>query len=303
MIDLSNQLNIELRHLKSFLAVSKCMNFRKAADELHIAQPALSRQIAQLETQLDCPLFDRSKRQIQLTAAGDYLLKALPDFFQQLHHITHTTTSVARGKIQQLRFGYSSAAMSGFLPSIIRYLHNSMEDCEFSFDENTSDELINGVIKKQYDAAFILHRPDNVLLRTLPIKSDKTGVVLPTDHPLTRKKTVSFKDLRDETLITFPRKTNPQMYDEIISHCHEAGFSPKHLIETAPRSTAIALVAAGQGIATLAASLQHSCISGTVYKPLRAPTPMVNYSCITLKQRQGEWLDLLESFIAKKLKA
>jgi DNA-binding transcriptional LysR family regulator len=109
------------------------------------------------------------------------------------------------------------------------------------------------------------------------------------------------KDLKNETLILFPRKTNPTMYDDIISHCHQAGFSPHKIIETAPRSTAIALVASGQGIATIAESLKHSCISGTVYRPLKAPTLMVNYSCITSKKCSGKWLDILTHFIQTNL--
>lgn len=301
MMPNSYQFKFELRHLRTFMVIADELSFRKAADTLHIAQPALSRQIAQLEEALECQLFDRQKRRIRLTAAGEFLYLKLPKFINQLHETAHHTQKIATGQSAILKFGYSSAAMSSFLPSVIKEIQNKIEDCEFNFVEETSDALIGSVISERLDAAFILHRPDNPLLRTLPIKADQTGVILPDDHPLTKKKRVALKDLKNETLILFPRNTNPVMYDEIISYCHNAGFSPRAIIETAPRSTAIGLVAAGQGIATIAASLKHTCVNGTTFRPLIQPAPMINYSCIIISERTGKWVNVLEKYILREL--
>jgi DNA-binding transcriptional LysR family regulator len=295
------QFNFDLRQLRTFVTIAQTLSFRKAAEQLHIAQPALSRQIAQLEEALDCQLFDRQKRQIKLTDAGHFLCDALPTLFENLQNITDRTTAIANGKVNKLKLGFSSAAMSSFLPSIIKLLQEQLEDCEFEFIEKTSDELIQAVIFEHLDAAFILHRPQNKLLQTIPIQADRTGLILPDNHPLTNKKRLTLKDLQHETLILFPRVTNPTMYDDIISHCHQAGFSPKAIIETAPRSTAIGLVAAGQGIATIAESLKNTCVNGTTYRPLKQPAPMVNYSCITRIERSGRWLDVLNNFIKTEL--
>lgn len=301
MISNSYQFRFELRHLRTFMAIAEELSFRKAADNLHIAQPALSRQIAQLEEALECQLFDRRKRKIRLTAAGEFLYYKLPKLINQLHETAHQAQKIASGQSAILKFGYSSAAMSCFLPSVIQEIQNNIEDCEFKFVEETSDELIGGVISERLDAAFILYRPDNPLLRTVHIKADQTGVILPDDHPLTHKKRVALRELKNETLILFPRITNPVMYDEIISYCHQAGFSPKDIIETAPRSTAIGLVAAGQGIATIAASLKHTCVKGTTFRPLVQPGPMINYSCITTSERTGKWVDVLNQYIQREL--
>lgn len=283
------------------MAIAEELSFRKAADKLHIAQPALSRQIAQLEEALDCLLFDRQKRRIRLTASGKFLYDKLPKLLYQLHETAKQTKKIANGQTAILNFGFSSAAMSSFLPSVIREIRNNLEDCEFKFVEETSDELIGGVISERLDAAFILYRPDNPLLKTIPVKAEQAGVILPVDHKLTRKKRVALKELKNETLILFPRMTNPVMYDEIISYCHQAGFSPKAIIETAPRSIAIGLVAAGQGIATIAESLKHTCVKGTTFRPLVQPGPMINYSCIIRSDRTGHWLDVLNKFIQQDL--
>lgn len=301
MIQISYQLNFELRHLRSFIVIADELSFRKAADVLHIAQPALSRQISQLEEALQCKLFDRQKRKIRLTKAGEYLYNNVPDLFDQIHRISEHTQRVASGQSVELKIGYSSATMSSFLPAIIKEIKKHLHHCEFEFVEGTSNELILAVIKKQLDTAFILFRPKKSQLKTIPIKAGSTGIILPDDHPLTDKKLISAKDLKNETLILFPRSTNSEMYDDIISFCREAGFSPKSIIETAPRSTAIGLVAAGQGIATISEALKHSCVKGTTYRPFKQPCPMINYSCIVRSDRTGEWLNIINQYIEGKL--
>ncbi len=301
MMPNSYQLNFEFRHLRTFMVIAEELSFRKAAEVLHVAQPALSRQILQLEEALDCQLFDRQKRKIKLTAAGVYLYDKLPNLFNQIYEVSEHTQKIATGQSAILKIGYSSAAMSSFLPAIIREIQNNLQNCEFKFVENTSNELIRAVTKEQLDAAFILFRPKLPLLKTISIKADRMGIILPEDHELTRKKKVSIKDLKDETLILFPRDTNPEMYDEIISYCQKAGFSPKAIIETAPRSTAIGLVAAGQGIATIAESLKGTCVKGAIYRPLLQPCPMINYSCIVRSDRTGQWLKVLSQYINKNL--
>jgi DNA-binding transcriptional LysR family regulator len=268
---------------------------------MHVAQPALSRQISQLEEALGCQLFDRQKRQISLTRAGQHLYTRLPLLFDQLQETAEQVKKIASGHAITLRFGYSSAAMSNFLPSVIREIQAQLDGCEFRFVEGTSDGLLEAVLAKRLDAAFILYRPDNPLIQTLPIRADETGIILQDGHPLCRKKRVALQDLKDETLILFPRYTNPAMYDEIIFYCQKAGFSPKAIIETAPRSAAIGLVAAGQGVATIAASLRHSCVQGTVYRPLLQPGPMIRYCCIVNTDTRGQWLEILQQFITEQL--
>jgi DNA-binding transcriptional LysR family regulator len=295
------QFNFDLRQLRYFWVIANYLSFRKAAEELHIAQPALSRQIAQLEEVLDCQLFDRQRRQIKLTTAGQYLYETLPSIFDHINNAAGRTNAIGHGKINKLKFGYSSAVMASFLPKIIKKLNTELNNCEYEFVEKTSDKLIQSVLDESLDAAFILYRPDIALLDMLPIKSDGAGVVLPDGHPLTLKQEVKFSDLENETLILFPRDTNPTMYDEIIGQCQKAGFSPKKIIEATPRSVAIAMVAAGQGVATLAAPLEHTCVTGTVYRPLPKTALTVNYSCVALKQRHGQWWDILKDYITSEL--
>ncbi|MDZ7737374.1 MAG: LysR family transcriptional regulator [Gammaproteobacteria bacterium] len=297
------QFKYDLRQLRAFIAIAERLSFRRAADDLHIAQPALSRQIAQLEAALGCTLFNREKQRIRLTAAGEYLYRELPAALDKLQATAAQTIKVASGQTVSLKLGYSGAAMSSFLPALIRQIHQQLSDCEFEFVEETSDKLIEGVISGRLDTAFILYRPENPLLTTLAIRPEPIGLILPDDHPLAGRGKVALKALKNETLILFPRSMNPVMYDEIIAACQEAGFSPQAIREVAPRSIAIGLVAAGAGVATIASSLQHTCVKGTCYRPLASPAPQIRFSCITRAGQTGEWLNLLKDIIRRDLGA
>ncbi len=288
---------IELKHLRSFMAIARLLSFRRAAEQLGVAQPALSRQMNQLETALGCQLFNRDRQRTQLTAAGEHLRQELPALFDRIAALAEQTHRIASGHTVSLRIGYAAAAMSSFLPAVIRKLHKHLENCEFEFTEATSDRLIDAVLAGHLDTAFILYRPDNPLLNMIPIRAEQTGVVLPDDHPLTQQQAVTLKSLQDETLILFPRTMNPVMYDNIISACHDAGFSPMSVREVAPRSVAIGLVAAGVGIATISESLRHTCVSGTTYRPLAQPAPLIEFSCISRKESQGEWWQQLTALL------
>ncbi|MEX2516747.1 MAG: LysR family transcriptional regulator [Gammaproteobacteria bacterium] len=294
-------MNYDLRQLRSFLVIAERLSFRRAAEELHIAQPALSRQIAQLESALGYKLFSREKRRTSLTHAGNHLLKELPPVLEKLQQTLEQTGKVAAGHTVSLKLGYSGAAMSSFLPIIVRKIHGQLSNCDFDFVEETSDKLIEGVISSRLDAGFILYRPENPLLNVQPIRSEPVGVILPDNHSLASRKQVPLGKLKNETLIMFPRRMNPVLYDEIIAACHKAGFSPKAIREVAPRSVAIGLVAAGAGIATIASSLQHTCVRGTCYKPLAPPAPSICFSCITRTGQSGEWVNLLSEIIQREL--
>lgn len=299
----SYHLKYDLRQLRTFIAIAERLSFRQAAEDLHIAQPALSRQIAQLEAAFGYQLFNRAKQRIRLTPAGEYLYKQLPSALDNLQTTIDQTLKVASGHVVSLRLGYAGAAMSSFLPEIIRQIRQQLPECGFEFTEDTSDKTIESVISGRLDIGFILYCPDNPLLTTLPICCEPIGLILPDDHPLASHEQLSLEDLKNETLILFPRSMNPSLYDEIIFACQKVGFSPRSIREVAPRSMAVGLVAAGEGVATIASSQQHMCVKGTCYRPLTSPAPQIRFSCITRADQTGEWLEMLNNIIHSEFNA
>ena len=268
-----------MRQLEYFLAVAAHLNVTRAAESLHMAQPALSRQISALEHRLEVALFSREGQRLQLTDAGKHLTDALPAVLQGLDATLARTQRIAEGHTLALTIGYSSAAMSSFLPEVIRALRVAIPELDPEFEERTSDQLVEEVIRGRLDIAFILHRPDNPLLRTVPIREEPIGLILPDNHALARRRKVPLAALAGETLILFPRHTNPGMYDEIIAACHAHGVTPSTIREVAPRSIAIGLAAAGVGVATIASSLRHTCVRGTCFRHLVPPAPAIRFAC------------------------
>ncbi|MBE9101993.1 LysR family transcriptional regulator [Vacuolonema iberomarrocanum] len=190
---------VELRHLRYFLAVAEELHFGRAAERLHMAQPPLSQQIRQLETELGFQLFHRTRRQVELTAAG----------------------------------------------------HCFLEDCQ-----------------------AILQRLDRAILRGQQVSRGELG-----------------RSLTHEPFILFPRPLAPGLYDQIISLCQQATFSPNVVQEAVQMQTIISLVAAEIGLAIVPQSLENLQRTGVVYRPLDEPTPQAAIALIWQQQRRSPTRD------------
>jgi DNA-binding transcriptional LysR family regulator len=300
LIARSYQFKYDLKQLRSFLAVAEKLSFRGAADSLFISQPALSKHIAQLEAALGCKLFVRDKNQVLLTKAGEALYSTLPMVLEQLYQTTSSLITEDRNG-QTIKIGYTCAAMASFFPHLIREIRQALTDCEFEFSEAMTDKLIDDVSQQQLDGAFIMSRPVEPQLRCIDIRPEPLGLMVPDNHFLAGMNVVLLSALAKETLILFPRKMNPMLYDEIISHCEAAGFVPQKIIEAQSGHAAIGFVAAGAGIAFIAGSMATACLKGTCFKPLSPPVPQIHYSFITHYRARGNWLHVFEQQIQDTL--
>jgi DNA-binding transcriptional LysR family regulator len=300
LIARSYQFKYDLKQLRSFLAVAEKLSFRGAAETLFISQPALSKHIAQLETALDCKLFVRDKNKVLLTKAGEALYSNLPTVLEQLYQTTSLLT-VEDIQEQTIKIGYTCAAMASFFPHLIRDVRQELPACEFEFSEAMTDKLIDDVSQQQLDGAFIMSRPDEPQLKCLDIRPEPLGLMVPDNHFLASLNVVLLSALAKETLILFPRKMNPMLYDEIIGHCEAAGFVPRKIIEAQSGHAAIGFVAAGAGIAFIARSMATACLKGTCFKPLSPPVPQIHYSFITHQRARGNWLNVFEQQIQETL--
>lgn len=300
LIARSYQFKFDLKQLRSFLAVAEKLSFRGAAEALFISQPALSKHIAQLEMALGCQLFVRDKNTVALTKAGEALYATLPMVLEQLHQ----TTSILRTRdnsTDTIKIGYTCAAMASFFPGLIREIRQELPTCEFEFSEAMTDKLIGDVLEQTLDGAFIMSRPEDPQLNRIDIRPEPLGLMVPDNHFLAAINVVPLSALAKEVLILFPRKMNPMLYDEIISHCDAAGFQPHKIIEAQSGHAAIGFVAAGAGIAFIARSMATACLKGTCFRPLGAPLPQIHYSFITHQRATGAWLSAFEQQIQETL--
>lgn len=264
---------MELRHLRYFVTLAEELHFGKAAEKLHIAQPPLSQQIRQLEQELGFELFHRTKRNVQLTEAGQVFLGEVQQILQQLQQAIEIGRQTNRGELGQLVVGFVSTAAHNILPSILKTFRSHVPGVKLELHELTTDQQLNWLREGRMDVGFIRPPVEDHIFNWEIIFQESLIVALPETHRLANQADVSLTSLANEPFILFPRKLAPGLYDSIISLCQQVGFSPSVAQEAIQMQTIVSLVAGDMGIAIAPASLQNLQRTGVLYKNIQEPTP------------------------------
>jgi DNA-binding transcriptional LysR family regulator len=247
---------MELRHLRYFVAVAEEKHFGRAAKRLHIAQPPLSRQIQRLEAELGFTLLDRTRRRVELTAAGKVLLAHARAALEALELGVHEAHRASLGEHGRVAVGYPSSLAYSGLTGLLRAFRLRFPDVELGLRELSPGEQIEAIRLGQLDVGFVrgpLHEPSLVSER---VRRESLVLVLPTDHPLAQKKTVSLSAVANEPFVLFPRRRGPTFYDLLIRLCESAGFTPR-IVQEAPQVDVLSLVAAGFGVSIVPSSVRE----------------------------------------------
>lgn len=268
------QFSYELRHLVYFREVARELHFRKAADALLIAQPALSRQIAQLEGALGTALFVRTRRKVELTPAGRALAERIEPVLRTLARVPSELQSLAEGGSGHIKAGFTGLAMATVLPGILREFHKKCPGIRLELNESpTSAQLIalqNG------DLACGFFHPEATAtpgLITKLLLREKNGVLLPSDHALAARPTLHLRDLAATPFVLFPRAYNPGFYDRILAAFARSGVAPHIAEEVWPRANGVGFVRAGIGATFMCPSEAKQLPNEVVFRPLEGPGP------------------------------
>jgi DNA-binding transcriptional LysR family regulator len=255
----------------------------------------LSRQIKQLEAALGIYLFDRAPRRLHLTIEGRELAGRLPALFSQIDYLTETVKGASTGGTGLLRIGDAGVLTTEVIAPALRRLRKHWPNLRLSAVQNTSEGFFHDLLENRIDCAFPTLEPKGIDLTSHKLCKLEIGLVLPPDHRLADQSEIRFERLRNERWILPPREANPVLYDELISCCHKAGFTPNVIAEMTQRPRVVSQVACGIGIATLVQTMTHLCIGGTSFHRLIRPTPMLD--CY-LVYRKNPSSPLLKSFIS-----
>jgi DNA-binding transcriptional LysR family regulator len=285
---------IELRHLHYFIAVAEELHFSRAAQRLHISQPPLSQQIRGLEDELGVKLFERTKRQVQLTEAGKVFLERSYLVLAQLEQTIELTQRIGRGEVGRLAIGFVGSATYTVLPDILSVFREQFPAVELRLHELTTQEQIQALHHKQVDVGIVRSAIIEPGLSVECVLQESLVLALPQTHPLSTQTKVSLSALASEFFILFPAKMGPMFYEQIINMCQQAGFRPKVAQEAVQMQTIIGLVAAGLGIAFVPASLQNFHRSGVIYRPLQEQTPKTG---LYLAWRQYDSSPVIRAFL------
>jgi DNA-binding transcriptional LysR family regulator len=199
---------MELRHLRYFVAVGEEEHFGRAALRLRVAQPALSRQIQDLEREIGFKLFDRLSRGVKISSAGKLFLEDTRGILQQLNEATERAQRVARGQSGTLRVGFTeNASWRGVVPDSLHVFRERYPDAELQLNPLPSLQQLEAVRAGRLDAAFMFNppKPDRELDQ-LPVALNSLALAAPAAHPLTKLKNLRLRDMTDARFIWFPRR-------------------------------------------------------------------------------------------------
>jgi DNA-binding transcriptional LysR family regulator len=266
---------MELRHLRYFIAVAEELNFRRAADKLHIAQPPLSTQIKALERELRVRLFERTTRSVRLTHTGRVFLEEAKAVVQASEQAEQRARQAEQGLSGVLRVGVIAPMANAWLAGILRKFRQKFPGVQLSFFDMTSAEQLRRLQAYELDAGFL--RPP-IAFPELDFKilvESRQVLALPSGHPLARKGALEWLDFNDQELVLMHPSVQHGFYDGFFAECARVGAKPRAVQYANDIQTKMWLISAGFGIAPTIAPLTEVRRPGLVFRPLPPGLPPV----------------------------
>ena len=210
---------MELRHLRYFVAVGEEQHYGRASRRLRVAQPALSRQIHELEEEVGFKLFDRLPRGVKLSAAGKLFLEDARRILQAVSEATARAARVARGQSGTLRVGFSeNASWHGVVPDSFRRIREQQPDAQLQLQPAASLEQLDAIRSGRLDAGFVNFMPKaDPELDQLTVAVHHVELAVPKRHRLTKLKKLRLRDLVNAAFVWFPRWAAPAFYDQMTA--------------------------------------------------------------------------------------
>ena len=266
---------IDLRAWRQFVAVAEELHFGRAAQRLHMTQPPVTQAIAQLEKTLGIVLFDRTRRRVALTPAGEALLPHVRDMLERAQALPARARAAAAGEVGRVRLAFVSTIGFERLPVWVREFRVLCPEVALELVEATGDVQLEGFARGEIDAGLMLHSPGFAPpgLERLPVADEPLVLALPAAHPLARADRLALADVLAEPLVMFPRRIVPSLHDAILGLYHAAGRSPAVAQEAIQMQTIVNLVWGGLGVAWVPESVTQFQRTGVVYRAAAAFAP------------------------------
>jgi DNA-binding transcriptional LysR family regulator len=264
-------MDYSLRELECFTAVAETLSFTRAAQNLRLAQPPLSRHVRALEEKLGARLFDRSGRRVALTPAGAIFYEETRTVLPRLLRAGEATKRFALGQTERLRLGFVSAVLGPELVAALRAFREAHPKVQLSMHDAPPSDQLAALRRGELDGGFIGLAPSEPAagVRFVPWHREPLMAYLPYDHALAGRAVIDLKDLAGEAMLAVSRGAAPAFASFVMKTCLAAGFRPRIALETERAQAVAAMVAAGMGVALLPASLSRIVGEGAIVRPLR----------------------------------
>jgi DNA-binding transcriptional LysR family regulator len=278
---------LSTRQLRYFVEIAECGSFSAAAERLFIAQSALSRQIKDMETRLQTPLFERTARQPRLTAAGEALLPRARNLLNELSKASAMATEVGTGQRGTLRLSHSSTvSISGHLLRRISTYLDQQPGVSLDLGKLSSEAQLEELAEGRLDVGLlrlpVLRQREGI--QVAPVFTERLLLAVPNDHRLADSASVELVQLRDEAFISIPHPQRGGLSYLCADLCMRQGFFPKAARVMSRKTTQLQLIQAGFGIALLPESMQEIAPPGVRFLPL---TDADCQSTVALAYRQN----------------
>lgn len=286
---------MEMRRLRSFIAVAEELNFRRAAERLHVAQPALSRQIQDLEASLQLRLFARDRRQVSLTAAGTILLEKARAIVCQMADLNSTARRLRGDARPRLRVGFISLVAYELLPAILQRFREGHPEVEVDVSEFLVMEQFEPLHSGRFDVVILRPLTVDMSIATRIIHRARFIAALHQGHPLCARPSLRMRDLANEHFISLPNGPGPSFYGQIMGFCAAAGFRPAVVRSVGDSQAMMGMVGAGLGVAIVPDSVRRLGTAGVEYRGL---TDIEQRADIAIAWRQTDDNPAIAQFVA-----
>ncbi len=276
---------MELRHLRYFVAVAEELHFGRAAARLHLAQPALSQQVKQLEKELNVLLLNRTKRKVSLTEPGRAFLGDAHRILEAADRAIETARRAASGEEGTLRVGYVDLATWLAFPSIVRTFRQRSPAVHVSLVELHHEPQRDALLRGDLDLGFLSLTARDHGLEGIRVGLDPLVVALPADHRRATGRTIRLADLAEEDWVLFPVDLRTVYLELVLGSCSQAGFVPRVVQEAGQLQALAGLVAAGAGVTLLPRSMALAPRAGIAYRRLSGRAPALP---LHLSWREGQ---------------
>ncbi len=264
---------MELRHLRYFVAVAEELNFTRAAEKLRLAQPSLTRQIHNLEQELEVRLLDRGRNQVSLTEEGRRFLVDARRLVALSLESVKAVQRFSRGESGQLNLGYLFKFNFDLLPATLAMFYQTCPEMAVNLFDMSPAEQLRALEARKIDLGFVGLRP-SAAARNMSalawecVARHKVVVVLPAQHPLANKSKIKLPDLKPLFFVAMSEETHPGSRDWLCGLCQEAGFTPRILQDVDLESGLMTFVAEGLGVTLAREQIKNLPHPGVVFRLL-----------------------------------
>jgi len=287
-------MNLDPADLQAIVALAETLHFGRAADRLHVSQPALSKRIRRIEEEVGGPLFARRYRDVRLTEAGRLLAERGRRLLEESAAALALAQRAARGEAGLLRIGFGIASILGLLPGVLLRFRRAHPDVQLHLRDMSTPEQIAALGAGEIDVGFVRLPVSDSRIVVRPVLDERLVAALGPRSPW--KPRLGLRSVASEPFIIIARARSASFYNHALSICAASGFAPRVVQEANELFTVLSLVGAGLGVSLVPRSAALMRLPGVRFRDVKQPQAAWNIAVAW--RREGGELPLVQRFVS-----